>query len=106
MDPGSHGQFGDEDIAPFREEDWCLGRDHLHFWVCLHDLLDTRKRELVQFVIVRVLLQVVDNLLPVGSQDVFVLAVKSLVNLLKKLNMLVTWKSDGFRLHTFAHDPE
>ena len=81
MDPGAHGEFCDEDVAAFRKQDGCFGGDHFDFGVGFHDFFDTCQRQLVQFVIVGVSLEVRDYLLPVGSEDVFVGAVEALVDL-------------------------
>ena len=67
MDPGAHGEFGDENVAAFGEEDGRFGRDHLYFWVGFHDLFDSGEGELVDFEIVTVGFEVVDCLLPVGG---------------------------------------
>lgn len=40
VNPCAHSKFSDENIAAFGEQDRSLSRDHLNFWVCLHDLLD------------------------------------------------------------------
>ena len=47
---------------------------HLHVGVALHDLLDARKRELVDLVVVVLRLEHRHDLLPVGVQDVAVVA--------------------------------
>lgn len=75
MDPCAHGEFCDEDVAAFREENWGFGGDHLDFWVGFHDFLDSCERELVQFVVVSLVFEVVDDVLPVCGEDVFVCAV-------------------------------
>lgn len=75
VDPGAHRQLRDEDVAPLGEEDRRLRRDHFHLRIRLHHLLDPRQWQLVDLVVVRVRLQVVDCLLPVSSQDVAVLSV-------------------------------
>lgn len=67
MDPGAHRKLGDEDIAALGEEDGRLGGDHLDVGIGLHDLLDAREGQLVQLVVVRFGLEVVDRLLPVGG---------------------------------------
>lgn len=83
VDPGAHCEFCDKDIATFREEDWCFGGDHLHVWVGLHDFLDAGERQLVEFVVVGFGFEVVDYVLPVCGEDVFVSAVKTLIDLLQ-----------------------
>jgi len=40
VDPGAHRELCDEDVASFSEQDWCFGRDHLHFRIRFHDFLD------------------------------------------------------------------
>lgn len=81
MYPGTHGQLGDEDVAAFGEENGCFCRDHLHLWICLHDLLYPCQREMVLLVIVVGGLELGDLLLPVGVEYVAVIARKSLINL-------------------------
>lgn len=81
MDPCAHGELGDEDIATFREEDWCLSRYHLHIWVCLHNLLDSRQWQLVEFVVMIVGFEVVDYLLPVGRKDITIVTLQTLIYL-------------------------
>lgn len=75
MDPGAHGELGDEYVASLGEEDGGLSRDHLHLRVGLHDLLDAGERQLVYLVIMLVGLEVVNGLLPVGCQDILELTV-------------------------------
>ena len=65
MDPCAHGELGDEYVAPLGEKNRCFGRYHLDLWVCLHDLLDASQRELMDFVIVRVILEMINGVLPV-----------------------------------------
>ena len=74
VDPGAHGELGDKGLASLGEYDGRFGRDHLNFWVRLHDLLDARKRELVDLVVVVLRLEHRHDLLPVGVQDVAVVA--------------------------------
>ena len=60
----------------------------------------------MQLVIVRVALQVIDGLLPVGGEDVLVLAVKALVNLLAE-RLLARCCATQLLAdeRTFAHGP-
>ena len=74
VDPGAHGELGDEGLASLGEYDGRLSRDHLNFRVGLHDLLDARERELVDLVVVVFRLEHRHHLLPVGVQDVAVVA--------------------------------
>lgn len=74
MDPRTHGELGDEGLARFGEDYGCLSRDHLDFGVGLHDLLDARERELVDLVVVVFRLEHGHDLLPVGVEDVAVVA--------------------------------
>jgi hypothetical protein len=67
VDPRAHRQFRYEYVATFREENGRLSGDHFHLGVGLHDLLDTRQRELMDLEIMGVGLKVVDGLLPVGG---------------------------------------
>lgn len=92
VDPGAHGQLSDEDITTLGEEDGGLGGDHLDFGVSLHDLLDAREGQLVDLVIMGVVLKVVDGVLPVGGQDVLVLAGEALVSLHRRVSL---WRAFG-----------
>jgi hypothetical protein len=74
VDPGAHGELGDEGLAGFGEDDRRFGGDHLDFWVGLHDLLDARERQLVDLVVVVLRLEHRHDLLPVGVEDVAVVA--------------------------------
>lgn len=80
MNPRAHRQLGDENVTAFGKEDRRLCRDHLDFWVGLHDLLYPCEGQLVQLVVVGIALEMVDSLLPVGREDVLVLPVEALVN--------------------------
>ena len=66
MDPRSHRQFRDEDIATFREEDGSFGADHFHFGIGFHNLFDAREGELVDLVVVGFGFKLGDLVLPVG----------------------------------------
>lgn len=81
MYPGAHRQLGNEDVASFGEQDRRLGRDHLDLRVGLHDLLDPRQWELMLLVVMRVILQRADRVLPVGGEDVAVVSLKALIDL-------------------------
>lgn len=81
MYPGAHGEFRDENVAALGEQDGCLGRDHLDLWVRLHDLLDARQRQLVKLIVVGGSLEVRDDLLPVGRENVLIRASQALVDL-------------------------
>ena len=74
MDPGAHGELGDEDIAAFGEEDGRFGRDHLHFRIGLHHLLDAGQRQVVLLIVVVGSFDLGDLLLPVGVENVAVVA--------------------------------
>lgn len=74
VNPGAHGELGDEGLAGFGEDYRRLGGDHLDFGVGLHDLLDARERELVDLVVVVLCLEHRHDLLPVCVQDVAVVA--------------------------------
>lgn len=95
VNPGAHGELGDEDIAAFGEEDWRFSRDHLNFWISLHDLLDSREGQLVQFVVMLVRLQLCDLLLPVCVEDVAVVAIETLVDLRSLVNGAMCACADG-----------
>lgn len=81
VDPGAHGEFGDEDVAALCEEDGGFGRDHFDFWIGFHDFLYARERELVDFIVVIVGFEVVDDVLPVCCQDFAGGALEALVDL-------------------------
>lgn len=81
VDPGAHGEFGDEDVAAFGEEDGSFGRDHLHLRVGFHDLFDPRQWKLVQFVIMILGFKFCYLLLPIGIEDIAVLALEALGDL-------------------------
>ena len=70
MDPGAHGEFGDEDVAALCEEDGGLCGDHFDFRVSFHDFFYPRQRQLVDLVVMVVGFEVVDRVLPVGGEDV------------------------------------
>ena len=82
MNPGSHGELCDEDVATLGKKDRGLSRDHLDLWICLHDLLYPSKRQLVKLVVMSVALEMVDGVLPIRCQDILVLACESLVHLI------------------------
>ena len=84
VNPGAHCQFGDEDVAAFREEDWCFGRNHLDFWIGFHDLLDTCEWQLMDLEIMVIGLEVVYRLLPIGRQDLSRLTSQALIYLQKE----------------------
>lgn len=92
MYPGTHSQFGDEYVAALGEENGCLGRDHFHFRVGLHHLLDSSKRQLVQLELMSVALEMADGLLPIGGQDILVLAGQALMDL-KRIVIVSRWSS-------------
>lgn len=81
VDPGAHGEFGDEDVAALCEENRGFGRDHFDFWIGFHDFLYARERELVDFIVVIVGFEVIDDVLPVCCQDVAGGALEALVDL-------------------------
>ena len=81
MNPSSHGEFRDEDIAALGEEDGSLGRDHFDVRIGFHDFFDAREGQLVEFVVVGFGFEVVDGLLPVRGEDVAVVAYEALVYL-------------------------
>ena len=81
MDPSPHGQLGDEDIATLGKEDRSLSRDHLNIGIGLHNLLYPGQGELVHLVVVLVILEVMDGLLPVGCQDILVVPGETLMHI-------------------------
>lgn len=81
MYPGAHGQFGDEDVAALGEEDGRLGRNHLDLRVGLHHLLDPGQGQLVLLVVMRVIFERVDRLLPIRGENIPVIALETLVDL-------------------------
>lgn len=92
MDPCTHCELGDEDIATLREQDRSLSRNHLHIRVRLHNLLDSRQWQLVQLIVMIIRLEVVDDLLPVCREDVSVIALQPLVYLYSVRSLLLAWK--------------
>lgn len=67
VDPGAHGQLGDEDVAALCEQDGGLCGNHLDVGVGLHDLLYASQWQLMDLVVVVIRLEVVDDVLPVCS---------------------------------------
>jgi len=74
MNPRAHGELCDKGLASLGEYYRSFGGDHLHFWVGLHNLLDARERKLVDLVVVVFRLEHRHDLLPVGVQDVAIVA--------------------------------
>jgi hypothetical protein len=74
MNPRAHGELCYEGLASLGEYYGSFGGDHLHFRVRLHNLLDSRERKLVDLVVVILCLEHRNDLLPVGVQDVAVVA--------------------------------
>jgi hypothetical protein len=74
VDPGAHSELGDECLAGFGEDNRCLGGDHLDFWIGFHDFLDARERQLVDLVVVVLRLEHRHDLLPIGVENVAVVA--------------------------------
>ena len=81
VNPGAHCELGDENVASFGEEDGSFGRDHLDFRVRFHDFFYPCERKLVELVVMVFGLEGVDCLLPVRCEDLFGLALKTLVHL-------------------------
>jgi hypothetical protein len=81
VDPGTHSELCDEDVAALCKQDGRLSGDHLDLGVRLHHLLDARQRQLVQLVVMFVRLELGYLLLPVRVEDVAVVARKALINL-------------------------
>ena len=98
VDPGAHGEFGDENVTALGKQDGSFGRDHLDFWVGLHNLLDASQGELVQLVVVFVRLELGDLLLPVCVEDVAVVTREALVYL-----RLLAIVCAGRRRHGIVH---
>lgn len=81
MNPCTHGQLGDEDVATFGKQDWGFRRYHLDLGIRFHNLLDACQWQLMNLVIVSLSLQIGNGLLPIGRQDVPILAMESLADL-------------------------
>lgn len=81
MNPCSHGEFSDEDIASFREENRSLSADHFDFRIGFHHLLDASKRKLVDFEIMLFSFEMIYGLLPVCCKDVSRWACQALIDL-------------------------
>jgi len=92
VDPGAHGELGDEDVAALGEEDGRLGRDHLNFGVRLHDLLYPGQGQLVELVVMGVALEVVNRVLPVGSENFLEMAMESLVDICPGTGIELGWR--------------
>ncbi len=106
MDPRAHRKLGDEDIAALGKEDGRLCGNHLDVGIRLHDLLNAREGQLVQLVVVGFGLEVVDRLLPVGGQDVAVVAYKALVYLFSSWSIeSVESSPQREKIQTFAQVP-
>lgn len=84
MNPGAHGQLRDEDITTLGEQNGCLRRDHLDFRIRFHHLLDTSEGQLVDFVIMVVRFQVVNDMLPIGCQDIAGRPLETLIDLIMR----------------------
>lgn len=82
VDPCPHGEFSDENVAAFGEENGGLCGYHLYLGICLHDLFDARQRELVQLIVVLVRLQFCNLLLPIRVKYIPVVASQALIDLL------------------------
>lgn len=80
MNPCTHGQFGDEDVAAFGKQDWSLGRYHLHLRIRFHYFFDAGQRQLVDLVVMSFGLQVGYGLLPISGKNIPILAVQALVD--------------------------
>lgn len=81
MDPRAHGQFGDEDVAALGEQNRCLRGDHLDLRVRFHHLLDTSERQLMYLVVMVIRFQMIDDMLPIGRQDIACRPLEALVYL-------------------------
>ena len=81
MDPSPHGEFGDEDVATLGEQDGRLSRDHLDLGVGLHDLLNPGQRQRLLLVIVGAILERLDGMMPIGGENITIIAVETLVDL-------------------------
>lgn len=86
MNPGTHCQLRDEDIAAFGKKDGSFSGDHFHFWIGFHDLLDTRQRKLVNFEVMGVCFEMVDGLLPICRKDLARRSSQTLVDLEKSVS--------------------
>lgn len=81
VDPRPHRELGDEDITSLGEENRRFSRNHLHLRVCFHDLLDSCQGELVDLIVMIVILEMIDNVLPIRRQNISRLSCQSLAHL-------------------------
>lgn len=95
VDPCSHGELGDEDVAPLGEQDGSLGRNHLHLRIGLHDLLDPGQGQLVDFIVMGLGLESMDGLLPVSGQNIAIIADEALIDL-SDHQSLMPWLPAGY----------
>lgn len=78
VDPGAHGKLCDEDVAALGEQDGRFGADHFDVWIGFHDLLDAGQRKVVHLVVMRLVFQLLDGLLPVCGENVTILTAQTL----------------------------
>lgn len=111
MNPGAHSKLSDKYVAAFRKEYGCFGGNHFDFGVGLHDFLYPCQWQLVEFVVVFFIFELIDGLLPVRCEDVAVMTVQTLRNLRlhqyccsSVMRNIVVVGKDG-RLNTFANAP-
>ena len=65
VNPSTHREFRDENIAAFGKQYRRFRRDHFHFWVGFHDFFDPSQGKLMDLVVVSIALKVSDGLLPI-----------------------------------------
>lgn len=81
MNPCAHRELRDEDVAPFGEQDRGFSRDHFHIRISLHDLFDSGQWKLVDLVIMGIIFEAVDGLLPISCQNIAIVAIEALADL-------------------------
>ena len=81
VDPRSHGEFCNENVTSLGEQDGSFGRNHFDFGVRFHDFFDARQRQRMNLVIVVLIFQRVDCLLPICGQNFAIVAGQTLANL-------------------------
>lgn len=111
MNPGAHSELGDEYVTAFCKEYGCFSGNHFDLGIGLHDFLYPCQWQLVEFVIVVFILELIDSLLPVRCEDVAVVTVQTLGNLRihqyscsSVMEKVVVVEKDG-RWDTFANAP-
>jgi len=70
MDPRSHSQLCNEDIASLGKQDRRLRRNHFYLRVSLHHFLYACQGQLMDFVVMVIRFKMINSVLPICGQDV------------------------------------